>query len=259
MRRIRRGPKSLILFLGSGVSRASGLPLADQLTDVILGSPALPLVEDSLDPRLRAGELRERIESLLQIMADFDTRDAKRTNALFRGRTSYEDLFYLCEEMTNWRIGLADNSTLTSFMKAIERRARPLLSGPNLAARLNDLGLLAREARLFIQAVTTTILRRGEPAGLDLIVDLARSGRISQLNIMTLNHDTLGFQEVLRGCDVILMCGYGWGDAAINLRLDTWMDDPRKRIILLHPDPKEITARSMITASAYDWWSPRDN
>ena len=58
-------------------------------------------------------------------MADFDTRDAKRTNALFRGRTSYEDLFYLCEEMTIWRIGLADNSTLTSFMKAIERRARP--------------------------------------------------------------------------------------------------------------------------------------
>ncbi|HYI12161.1 MAG TPA: hypothetical protein VEK57_24115 [Thermoanaerobaculia bacterium] len=354
---------NLILFLGSGVSRASGLPLAGELTEVILGSSTIPLAEDPLHPRLRAGELRQRIESLLRIMADFDTRDAKRTNALFRSRTSsYEDLFYLCEEMTNWRIGLADNSTLTSFMKAIERRARPLLSGPNLAARLDDLGLLASEARLFIQAVTTTMLRGGEPAGLDLIVDLARSGRISQLNIVTLNHDTLveqlmekggleltdgfgppdgdvrwyddrlydagrtsarlfklhgsvswyrfvvdglprtavvrrnhsgdvfdgkgnllrrliqdaafltggnkairyqhgiyldllfRFQEVLRGCDVILMCGYGWGDAAINLRLETWMDDPRKRIVLLHPDPEEITARSMIIASAYNWW-----
>jgi SIR2-like domain len=352
----------LLLFLGSGVSRASGLPLAGELTDAILGSSALPLAEDSLNPRLRASELRQRIESLLQIMADFDTRDAKRTNALFRGRTTYEDLFYLCEEMTNWRIGLADNSTLTSFMKAIERRARPLLSGSNLAARLDDLGLLARDARLFIQSVTATMLRAGEPAGLDLIAELARSRRISQLNIVTLNHDTLveqlmengsleltdgfgppdgdvrwyddqlydasptsarlfklhgsinwyrfvvdglprtaivrrngrddlvdgkgnllrrltqdasfltggnkairyqhgiyldllfRFQEVLRGCDVLLMCGYGWGDAAINLRLETWMDNPRKRIVLLHPDPKEITARSMIIASAYDWW-----
>lgn len=295
-------------------------------------------------------------------MADFDTRDAKRTNALFRGPTSYEDLFYLCEEMTSWRIGLAESSTLTPFMKSLERRARPLLSGKNLAARLNDLGLLAREARRFIESVTTAALRGGKPAGLDMVVELARSKQIAQLNVVTLNHDTLverllaennvevsdgfgpedgdvrwyddrsydatppsvrlfklhgsvnwyrfnvnglsrtavllrnttgdlfdgqgkplqrmfqspsfltggnkairyqhgiyidlqyRFQELLRRCDVILMCGYGWGDAAINLRLETWMDSPRKRIVLLHPRPQEITERSMIIASAFDWW-----
>jgi hypothetical protein len=294
-------------------------------------------------------------------MVDFDTYDAKRT-AVFRGPTSYEDLFYLCEEMTNWRIGLADNSILTSFMKALERRARRLLNGATLGARLDDLGLLARDARLLIQSVTTRMLRAGNPDGLDLIIELARCKRIAQLNIVTLNHDTLveqimedsnvelvdgfgpsdgdvrwyddqlydtrptparlfklhgsvswyrfvvdglprtavvrrddggdlldgkgkplrrwiedasfltggnkairyqhgiyldllfRFQEVLRGCDVILMCGYGWGDAAINLRLETWMDNPRKRIILLHPKPEEITQRSMIIASAYSWW-----
>jgi hypothetical protein len=352
----------LILFLGSGVSRASGLPLAGELTKAILGSSVLSFDADSLPPRLGAGELRQRVENLLQIMADFDTRDAKRTKALFRGPTSYEDLFYMCEEMANWRIGLADNSTLTPFMKALERRARPLLSGASLTARLDDLGLLAREARLFIQSATTTILRGRKPAGLDLIVDLARSERIEQLNIVTLNHDTLveqlmeergveladgfgpqdgdvrwyddqvydvgrmpirlfklhgsiswyrfvvdglprtavirrndgsdlmdgkgnllrrwirdaslltggnkairyqhgiyldllfRFQEVLRKCDLMLMCGYGWGDAAINLRLETWMDNPRKRIVLLHPSPEEITERSMIVASAYNWW-----
>jgi SIR2-like domain len=352
----------LILFLGSGVSRASGLPLAEELTRTIVGSSEVPLDADTIPPRLRAGDLRRRIESLLRIMADFDTRDARRTKALFRGPTTYEDLFYMCEEMSNWRIGLADNSTLTSFMKALERRARPLLSGASLAARLDDLGLLARDARLFIQSATTALLRAGEPAGLDVIVELARSSRIEQLNIVTLNHDTLverlmdengvkltdgfgpadgdvrwyddrlydadgastrlfklhgsiswyrfvvdglprtavvrrndgvelfdgsgkeltrwiqdasfltggnkairyqhgiyldllfRFQQVLRSCDVILMCGYGWGDAAINLRLDTWMDDSRKRIILLHPRPDEITERSMIIASAYTWW-----
>jgi len=352
----------LILFLGSGISRASGLPLAGELTEAIIGSPALPQAADALNPRLRDPELQERIKGLLRIMGDFETRDAKRTNALFRGPISYEDLFHLCEEMTNWRMGLADNSALTSFMKALEHRARPLLSGANLAARLNDLGLLARDARLWIQSVTTTMLRAGTPTGLELIVELARCKRIAELNIVTLNHDTLveqlmeennielidgfgppdgdirwyddrlydtyrtparlfklhgsiswyrfvddglprtavvrrsdggelfdgkgkqlqrwiegasfltggnkairyqhgiyldllfRFQEVLRGCDVMLMCGYGWGDAAINLRLDTWMDDPRKRIVLLHPNPEEITTRSMIIASAYTWW-----
>jgi hypothetical protein len=348
----------LILFLGSGVSRASGLPLAGELTEAILSSPKV----DSPYSRLREPELRERIKSLLRVMVDFETRDAKETNALFRGPTSYEDLFHLCEEITNWRMGLADNSALSALIKALERRARPVLNGAHLAERLNDLGLLARDARLLIQSVTRTMLRAKEPAGLNLIVDLARCERISQLNIITLNHDTLveqlmernsvelvdgfgppdgdvrwyddrlydtpltaarlfklhgsinwyrflvdglprtavvrgdsrgevldgqrkplqrwikdasfltggnkairyqhgiyldllfRFQEVLRNCDVMLMCGYGWGDAAINLRLDTWMDDRRKRIVLLHPDPEEIATRSMIIASAYKWW-----
>jgi hypothetical protein len=353
---------NLILFLGSGASRASGLPLTAELTETILGASPLALEGDSLNPRVHANDLRERIQRLLRLMVDFDTRDAKRTGACFRGPTSYEDLFYLCEEMTDWRIGLAENSTLTPFMKSLERRARPLLSGGTLAARLNDLGRLARDARLFIQSVTTAALRGGKPAGLDLVVELARSRQIEQLDIVTLNHDTLiervlaesdvgltdgfgpddgdirwyddrlydamqpslrllklhgsvnwyrftvdglprtavvrrndrgdlfdgkgnplqrwipsasfltggnkairyqhgiyidlqfRFQELLRRCDVILMCGYGWGDAAINLRLETWMDNPRKRIVLLHPNPAEIRTRSMIISSAYDWW-----
>ena len=84
----------LILFLGSGVSRDSGLALAGELTKAILGSSAFSPDAHSLLPRLGAGELRQRVENLLQIMAGFDTRDAKRTKALFRGPTSYEDLLF---------------------------------------------------------------------------------------------------------------------------------------------------------------------
>jgi len=352
---------NLILFLGAGVSKKSGLPLTGELTEAILRAPP-PIAEGyPPDPRLPSGDQLERIQSLLRIMAEGDTRDAKRT-AVFRGPTSYEDLFYLCEEMTNWRIGLSDNSILTPFMKALERRARRLLSGDSLDARLNNLGLLASLARLFIQFATTVALRSGEPSGLDLIVELARAERIKQLNIVTLNHDTLverlladdgldlvdgfgaadgdirwyddhlydtstatvrlfklhgsvnwydfhvnglsrpglvlrenigvladhdgkplkpwlpnpsfltggnkairyqhgiyidlqyRFQELLRRCDVILMCGYGWGDLALNLRLETWLDRPLSKIILLHPNPEEIRERSMIVSSAYDWW-----
>jgi hypothetical protein len=336
---------NLILFLGAGVSKASGLPLTGELTDAILHSPPPIGGGHPRDPRPPSGDLLERIQRLLRIMADGDTRDAKST-AVFRGPTSYEDLFYLCEEMTNWRIGLADNSILTPFMKALERRARRILSGESVAARLNNLGLLASHARTFIQSASTRALRGGTPSGLDLIVELARAEPIKQLNIVTLNHDTLveqllaengvevadgfgpsdgdirwhddhlydtslaavrlfklhgsvnwydfpvnglprpglvvgedseeladhdgtplkpllpnpsfltggnkairyqhgiyidlqyRFHELLRRCDVILMCGYGWGDLAINLRLDTWMERSRRKIILLHPTRK---------------------
>jgi hypothetical protein len=164
-------------------------------------------------------DLKERIQRLLQIMADADTRDAKRTNALFRGPTSYEDLLYLCEEMTNWRIGLADNSILTPFMKSLERRTHRLLSGGSLSARLDDLGLLAQNARAFIQSAVAAALRGGRPSGLDLIVELARSKRIEQLNIVTLNHDTL-VEQLLAGNDVAVGDGFGPADGDIR-----WYDD----------------------------------
>jgi hypothetical protein len=264
--------------------------------------------------------------------------------------------------MADWLLRIVDTSIVTPYMKALERRARRLLAPGNLETRLTDLARLARDARLFIQSVTTAALRGGTPAGLDLVVELARSERVEQLNIVTLNHDTLierllderqvemtdgfgppdgdvrwhddrvydtsaasvrlfklhgsvtwspftvhgvtrtglvrqddgsdrydgqrnllerwvpstsfltggnkairyqhgiyidlqfRFQELLRQCDVILMCGYGWADLAVNLRLDTWLDDRRKRIVLLHPTPEDITSRSMIVASGYSSW-----
>jgi len=64
------------------------------------------------------------------------------------------------------------------------------------------------------------------------------------------------FHEVLRQCTVMVMSGYGWGDTAINWRLDTWLDqNKRNTIILLHPHPDEIVQRSVIVGSAYDYWT----
>jgi hypothetical protein len=62
---------NLILFLGAGVSKESGLPLTGDLTEAILRAPIGGGYPP--DPRLPSGGHLERIQSLLRIMADGDT------------------------------------------------------------------------------------------------------------------------------------------------------------------------------------------
>jgi len=53
-----------------------------------------------------------------------------------------------------------------------------------------------------------------------------------------------------------VMSGYGWGDIAINFRLDTWLDQNRNNnIILLDETPEKLVDRSLIMASGYDYWT----
>jgi len=371
----------LILFLGSGISKQSGLPMVEQLTESIFSRA---YHQDSYvhfspgrhpDPDLRASDVTLRIRRLLRLLKRHDQRDMKlvgytpadkrSSGAIFRGdRTTYEDLFYLCEQIRLWNIGLVDNSMVTPLMEIIEQKAGGLLAGRSFMARLSDLGSLAEQACSFIESVVADELRPKSIVGLDLILKLATATYIEQLNIVTLNHDTLveqflaenkvkfidGFGEVdgdvrwydenvfdksctrvkilklhgsvnwysflvngksrpaipfgtdvtnirngqgeqlqpifrrpsflsginkavayqrgiyaethfhfhqlLRQCKQIVMSGYGWGDIAINFRLDTWLDQNRNNnIILLDRTPETLVDRSLVMASGYDYWT----
>jgi hypothetical protein len=64
------------------------------------------------------------------------------------------------------------------------------------------------------------------------------------------------FHELLKHCQAMVMCGYSWGDHAINCRLETWLDDPRRNtLILLHPNPEELRYRSLIVVTSFDGWT----
>lgn len=64
------------------------------------------------------------------------------------------------------------------------------------------------------------------------------------------------FHQLLRQCELMVMSGYGWGDTAINFRLETWLDQGRSNtLILLHRSPEELEERSLIMASSYDGWT----
>jgi hypothetical protein len=355
----------LLLFLGAGVSAPSKLPMADDLT------------KELFKPRSGESDETARIRELLSVIKEYDTADIGRpglspgagglssSGAIYRGsRSTYEDLFFLCQQITLWSIGLSDNCLATSFMERIEERAQGLLLGSSVEERMHDLAGMGRRMSSYIESVVTETLRQKYITGVDLIRDLAESPDVEQLNIVTLNHDTLveqflsekrvtfvdGFGErdgdvrwnddtvyerndaririfklhgsvdwysfqyndggfrpaifsgtdvtsardgagkqlraelrtpsflsginksdayqrgiytdihfhfysLLRQCHKILMSGYGWGDTAINFRLDTWLDLSRShKIVLLHPRPDALTDRSVIFAAGYRPW-----
>jgi hypothetical protein len=52
------------------------------------------------------------------------------------------------------------------------------------------------------------------------------------------------------------MSGYGWGDTAINFRLDSWLDRSHdNKIVLLQEHPEEITNRSLVFATGFAAWT----
>lgn len=354
----------LVLFLGAGVSVPSGLPTAECLTKKLFVSRA---ADDTT-----AGRLRQ----LLAVIQDYDTADIARvgmspqwnyrsSGAIYRGsKSNYEDLFFLCQQIALWNIGLSDNSLATSFMKSIEEKAGGLLLGATFDERMCDLASLGRQMGSYIESVVTETLRQKYIGGFDLIRELAESTEIEQLNIVTLNHDTLveqflaangipisdgfgphdgdvrwsddrayadtdsrvrlfklhgsidwysfqyegrlrtaafegndvanavdgtgkrlvaqtgmpsyltgtnksdayqrgiytdvhfHFYALLREINQILMSGYGWGDTAINFRLDSWFDRSRtNRLVLLQEKPEKLTNRSLVFATGYNAWT----
>ncbi|HEX7723631.1 MAG TPA: SIR2 family protein [Pyrinomonadaceae bacterium] len=242
----------LILFLGSGISKPSGLPMVERLTKSVLSRA---YHQDSYvhfspgghpDPNLRASDVTPRIRRLLRLLKRHDEQDMKlvgytpadkrSSGAIFRGdKTTYEDLFYLCEQIRLWNIGLVDNSMVTPLMEIIEHKARGLLKGRSFMARLSDLGSLAEQACSFIESVVAYELRAKRIVGLDLILELATAPLIEQLNIVTLNHDTL-VEQFLAENKVKVIDGFGEVDGDVRWYDETVSDEshPRVRILKLH-------------------------
>jgi hypothetical protein len=64
------------------------------------------------------------------------------------------------------------------------------------------------------------------------------------------------FYALLRECARILMSGYGWGDTAINFRLESWFDRSHgNKIVLLQEHPEELANRSLVFATAFAAWT----
>jgi hypothetical protein len=239
----------LILFLGAGVSAPSGLPTAADLMDRIMRD--VYHQEEShvyragppTDPALRAKDLTPRIRRLVKILMEHDIRDIKRvgyypvrrgfrsSGAIYRGGSTYEDIFFLCQQISLWNIGLSDNSLTTPFMEYIERKARGCLSGRTTKARISDLASLGSQACDLIETVVADSLRQEYRVGFDLLHELATAPDIEQLNIVTLNHDTLA-EQYLSAHGVNFVDGFGPLDGDVRWSDDRLYDSAKARVQL---------------------------
>ena len=369
----------MLLFLGSGVSLPSGLPSVMQITERLLKETyycdknSTGTYYSAKPEDLQYAEPMLKVQQLLQLLSELDEyylqsiapywsgKEFLKTGSIYRSVTSYEDIFYLTEQIRMAGMGLVDDAPVGTFVDVVERKAGNILEGEDRDARLISLYHLAVDATRFIEWMVTMSLNIERIVGLDLVVELAESQRIERLDIVTLNHDTLveqiltennisfvdgfgsqdgdvrwqddtvydakdakvrlikphgsvnwykfslngkerhamidgkdptqcnnqkgerlknsiktpsflsgknkvisynrgiytdvfyRFHRALRENDLMVMSGYGWGDTAINLRLENWVDYNRNnRVILLHENPKELMNRSLQLDQSYN-------
>jgi hypothetical protein len=241
----------LILFLGAGVSVPSGLPTAEVLTDRLFSEvyhdDGKGTFSPGPGPEFSASDVTERVRELLRLMRIHDIIDIQRvglspgaegftsSGAIYRGTSTYEDLFFLCQQISLWNSGLSDNSLTTPFMESIERKAQGLLRGASFEGRLWDLARLGQPASDFIESVVADALRQKYVAGFELVRELATAPGVEKLHLVTLNHDTL-LEQYLTTNGVEFVDGFGGRDGDVR-----WSDDcvfdapsPRVRILKLH-------------------------
>ena len=240
----------MLLFLGSGVSVASGLPSVGEVTEHVLGkSQSLNDFgsEDSVSFELNTAigkDITSRAQSLLNLLYNIDIesrksmasywsgKEYKHTGAIYRTKTTYEDLFYLCEQIYWNGEALVDEAPVTAFVNTVEQQAGQVLLGNNRDSRLIDLYALSKQASHLIEFVVDRSLRCDRPVCLDAIPELAAEW---PLDMVTLNHDTL-VEQVLNNSEVSFFDGFGVLDGDIRWwqNNSTKAHDKQLQIIKLH-------------------------
>jgi hypothetical protein len=214
----------LILFLGSGVSLASGLPSVTQIMRRLQRS-AFYIDKNG---RFWPGKIRNpesvhdkiaQIRAFLRLLASLDKRDRKKAATVFRTATTYEDLSALLLEIRAWANGQNDTALTTPFIELVERRAGTILLGKGRSVRIKEICQLSYYSARFIESVVANALVKDRPVGLELILELAKSPRISQLDIVTLNHDTL-VEHLLTRAGIPFTDGFSHADGDVR-----WYDE----------------------------------
>lgn len=223
----------LVLFLGSGVSLESGLPSVETISKRLLQPDRGPSEIDRVTWLLR---LLEKIDRhTLATIAPYKTGDHHQyTGAIYRQTTTYEDLFYLADQIVYSGMGLLDDTPAAALIDLIEREAEDGLKGSTHPARVVDLYHLAQDARTRIETMVASLLPADDVTGLDLIVELAHAKEIDRLDIVTLNHDTL-VEQLLASHEIPYEDGFGAPDGDVRwFEPDTYEGDARIRLVKPH-------------------------
>lgn len=231
----------MLLFLGSGVSLDSGLPSVVGISERLLESE---LPEPSNKDK-RPGSSKQA-QKLLQLLASLDShyltsiapwRNGEHyeyTGSIYRSYTSYEDLFHLTEQLRQNGQGLTDDAQTGAFVDLVERRADSLLEGDTRDERLIYLHHLSHRASQLIEQVVAEQLHADRVVGLDLVLQLAQSERVDQLDIITLNHDTL-VEQLLSEQGVPFVDGFGEHDGDVRWFDNALFDAADDKVCIIKP------------------------
>lgn len=219
---------NLILFLGSGISLESGLPKVSDLSESILNSAKHP--RESMF--LRA--LKNYDDKARLVGGTTYTSSKETVGEIYRDSTSYEDLYYLCEEIALFDWGLHNNAMVSAFMEALIQEFSFLKSN-SIQNKLLEIGKYAHSAKSFINnEILVNLNTPEEIKGLDLIVQLTNNTKVTSLEILTLNHDLL-VERLFKENGIECADGFGKADGDVRwFEPDNYLSDLKVKLIKLH-------------------------
>ena len=219
----------MILFLGSGVSLASGLPGVSEIQKALLN------IEDN-----------PRVLKLYTLLLELDTAYLKHsapfkypsgqsgyTGQIFRAATTYEDLFYLLDQIVINAEGLKADVMVEAFSDLVRKKGRAFLKGQRKIDKAIDLHRLATQARDLIEQTVAELLHATAVRGLDLILEIIHSDEVKELHIVTLNHDTL-VEQLLTENHINYCDGFGQPIGDVRWYGDDYDPDMNVHIIKPH-------------------------
>src|SRR3972149_5724684 len=172
---------NIAFLLGSGISILAGMPTTQEITERVLSDKVSPRILDFL-------KILER------------EIDLYYNNQLER-YTNYEDLYYLAIQIFDSELKGYDNPVVQPFIVKIKSDIQPLLIGKENKIRKQwEIKELADEATNYIHDVAWRMLDK-KPLRLDYlgcIKDACQDSELSNVDIFTLNHDTV-LEQCLKG------------------------------------------------------------
>lgn len=206
----------ITFFLGAGISKPLGMPVVQDIHNILFNENYLFFVEDGEEkfsriPRDKSkktsgsDEIMQGIQNFLQGLQYCDEHylkniaPFKNKNGLihygsaYRKKNNYEILYYLCEQISLTSQGLTDNPMIAAFIEKITNQRFDDFFG---IEKIIEVEKKSKIALKFIQWVVTSELGKSCDIEilnkeLKIILEIMQSNHFDKVNIITFNHDIL--------------------------------------------------------------------
>ncbi|HTB62908.1 MAG TPA: SIR2 family protein [Opitutales bacterium] len=230
--------RKVLILLGSGISLGSGLPNVRELTNDILNGSFIFSSDQKFYPEsfgilpsLGEERVAKNTQRFLQLLKTY----SDRYYAIRTGQEShYEDIYYLAKQLADDQTDNIQNPAIDGFIRDVREQAEPLFRGIYALERARYQQMADRSCALIESVLAHRLQLPKEIKGLDLLTTLALNNEIVQLDVTTLNHDTLVETHLGRsGCEI--QDGFSKIDGDLQIFDPAEFDYPKRiRLLKLH-------------------------
>lgn len=244
-------------LLGSGISIPAKIPSLKRLTDSILSGEEFILQSDGelirigTCPEHQIREGRERVRRVLIFLDWLKTHANSRYAELAERWVNYEDLAYLAEQISDDLANEYENPALQPLIRNALIDLRGLITGSTPAIVRNDLKNLAKWTVGYVRQAVAILLKQvpSDTSYLRIFVDVCQDPLTSEVNLFTLNHDTL-LENLLKANEVTVADGLR--DARNGDGTRRW--DPS--VFDIHNDGRRVNLYKLHGSVNWYHWKP---